>query len=74
MSADKGMSVPHGTKRAFGKNQKPADYIDAEDRPGLAARQCATRLLGAVIEKHTSLDGLTDNTRRPSAIYGARRS
>lgn len=53
------MSVEHGTKRPFGK--KPKDYIDAEDRPGLAARQCATRLLGAVIEKHTSLDGLTDN-------------
>jgi 16S rRNA (cytosine967-C5)-methyltransferase len=53
------MSVEHGTKRPFGK--KPRDYIDAEDRPGLAARQCATRLLGAVIEKHTSLDGLTDN-------------
>ena len=54
-----GMSVEHGTKRPFGK--KPKDYIDAEERPGLAARQCATRLLGAVIEKHTSLDGLTDN-------------
>ncbi|EJN05624.1 RsmB/NOP family class I SAM-dependent RNA methyltransferase [Phyllobacterium sp. YR531] len=54
------MSVEHGTKRPFGK--KPKDYIDAEDRPGLAARQCATRLLGAVIEKHTSLDGLTDNS------------
>ena len=53
------MSVEHGTKRPFGK--KPKDYIDAEERPGLAARQCATRLLGAVIEKHTSLDGLTDN-------------
>jgi 16S rRNA (cytosine967-C5)-methyltransferase len=53
------MSAEHGTRRPYGK--KPKDYIDAEDRPGLAARQCATRLLGAVIEKHTSLDGLTDN-------------
>ncbi len=56
------MSVEQGTKRPFGKKRKPADYIDAEDRPGLAARQVATRLLGAVIEKHTSLDGLTDNS------------
>jgi 16S rRNA (cytosine967-C5)-methyltransferase len=56
------MSVEQGTKRPFGKKQKPANYIDAEDRPGLAARQVATRLLGAVIEKHTSLDGLTDNS------------
>ncbi len=34
----------------------------ADLRPGLAARLCAARLLGAVIEKNTSLDGLTDNT------------
>jgi 16S rRNA (cytosine967-C5)-methyltransferase len=57
-----GMSVAQGTRRTSGKKQKPANHIDAEDRPGLAARQCATRLLGAVIEKHTSLDGLTDNS------------
>ncbi|MEK1854009.1 MAG: RsmB/NOP family class I SAM-dependent RNA methyltransferase [Phyllobacterium sp.] len=56
------MSVAQGTKRTSGKKQKPANHIDAVDRPGLAARQCATRLLGAVIEKHTSLDGLTDNS------------
>ena len=58
MSAEPGTRRP--AKRPLGK--KPADYIDAEDRPGLAARQVATRLLGAVIEKHTSLDGLTDNS------------
>ena len=29
--------------------------------PGLAARKAAVRLLGAVIDAHTSLDGLTDN-------------
>ncbi len=58
MSVEPGSKRP--TKRPLGK--KPADYIDAEDRPGLAARQVATRLLGAVIEKHTSLDGLTDNS------------
>jgi len=55
-------------------NKKPAKKRDdkkphtsnhatdrAEQRPGLAARLCAARLLGAVIEKKTSLDGLTDN-------------
>jgi 16S rRNA (cytosine967-C5)-methyltransferase len=31
------------------------------DRPGLAARLCAQRLLGAVIDTATSLDGLTDD-------------
>jgi 16S rRNA (cytosine967-C5)-methyltransferase len=29
--------------------------------PGLAARQAAQRMLGAVIDTHTSLDGLTDD-------------
>lgn len=31
------------------------------DRPGLASRLCAQRLLGAVIDTSTSLDGLTDD-------------
>lgn len=31
------------------------------DAPGLAARKAAVRLLGAVIDTRTSLDGLTDN-------------
>ena len=31
------------------------------DKPGLAVRLCAQRLLGAVIETSTSLDGLTDD-------------
>lgn len=43
-------------------NRKPQPQGSAADRPGLAARQCAARLLGAVIEKKTSLDGLTDNS------------
>ncbi|UXO82708.1 RsmB/NOP family class I SAM-dependent RNA methyltransferase [Brucella intermedia] len=44
-------------------NKKPLTNNSAADlRPGLAARLCAARLLGAVIEKNTSLDGLTDNT------------
>jgi 16S rRNA (cytosine967-C5)-methyltransferase len=33
---------------------------DAADTPGLAARQTAARLLAAVIDARTSLDGLTD--------------
>jgi len=34
---------------------------EATDRPGLAARKAAARLLAAVIDAHTPLDGLTDN-------------
>lgn len=33
----------------------------AVDIPGLPARRTATRLLSAVVDAHTSLDGLTDN-------------
>lgn len=48
-----------------GQVRKRADkadhFINTQEHPGLAARLCAARLLGAVIEKHTSLDGLTDN-------------
>lgn len=48
-------------------NKKPQPHKHAADRaeqlrPGLAARLTAARLLGAVIEKNTSLDGLTDNS------------
>ena len=32
-----------------------------EDRPGLSARRTAARLLGAVVDAHTPLDGLTDD-------------
>lgn len=41
--------------------RKPDNFVNTQDHPGLAARLCAARMLGAVIEKHTSLDGLTDN-------------
>ncbi|MFD1199760.1 RsmB/NOP family class I SAM-dependent RNA methyltransferase [Brucella gallinifaecis] len=48
-------------------NNKPTPHKHAADRaerlrPGLAVRLTAARLLGAVIEKNTSLDGLTDNS------------
>lgn len=56
------MSAGQERKRPSGKKNSTSNYHEAEDRPGLAARQCATRLLGAVIEKQTSLDGLTDNS------------
>ncbi|EAU42001.1 hypothetical protein FP2506_16249 [Fulvimarina pelagi HTCC2506] len=36
------------------------EQVSAADKPGLKARQVAAKLLGAVIEQQTSLDGLTD--------------
>lgn len=54
------MSAPEA--RRTRKSGSPSARTDAAiDRPGLAARQAATRLLGAIIDTRTSLDGLTDN-------------
>ena len=39
-----------------------AKVADTSARPGLAVRLCAQRLLGAVIDTATPLDGLTDET------------
>lgn len=49
------------TKPGHARKKFVSKYNEFADRPGLAARLCAARLLGAVIEKNTSLDGLTDN-------------
>ncbi|NDW06245.1 RsmB/NOP family class I SAM-dependent RNA methyltransferase [Jiella pacifica] len=48
------------TGRGGGKAARPHTPRDVDDRPGLAARQVAARLMAAVIDKQTSLDGLTD--------------
>ena len=44
-----------------GRSNRAEDKIIISDKPGLAARLCAQRLLAAVIETSTSLDGLTDD-------------
>ncbi|MCE7028982.1 RsmB/NOP family class I SAM-dependent RNA methyltransferase [Jiella avicenniae] len=43
-----------------GRPDRPGRPAPADDRPGLAVRQVAARLLAAVVDKQTSLDGLTD--------------
>ena len=48
-----------GVKKRPRSGQEPAD-AEMDDKPGLAARQVATRLLSAVVVSQTSLDGLTD--------------
>ena len=50
------MSVARG-----GRQVRAQPNSGVIDKPGLAARLCAQRLLGAVIETSTSLDGLTDD-------------
>lgn len=45
-----------------GKNVKSVSSEDEKSgRPGLAVRKTAARLLAAIIDKHTSADGLTDD-------------
>jgi len=52
------LSVSQEKRRAKHSGRPKFDNSDA--RPGLKARQVAARLLGAVIEGKTSLDGMTD--------------
>ncbi|WP_375644322.1 RsmB/NOP family class I SAM-dependent RNA methyltransferase [Bartonella sp. MR100HLJHH] len=40
---------------------KKAGHVSEKNVPGLAVRQVCVRLLGAVVDKHTPLSGLTDN-------------
>ncbi|MCZ2327867.1 RsmB/NOP family class I SAM-dependent RNA methyltransferase [Bartonella sp. F02] len=42
-------------------NSKKTGYGSEINVPGLAVRQVCVRLLGAILDKHTSLSGLTDN-------------
>ncbi|MGH6761170.1 MAG: RsmB/NOP family class I SAM-dependent RNA methyltransferase [Phyllobacterium sp.] len=56
------MSGPAPALRTGNTRNKKNRPAAPESRPGLPARQCAARLLGAVIERKTSLDGLTDNS------------
>ena len=48
-----------GTKRPPAKTARH-EQGDAIARPGLKARQVAAKLLSAVVDQATSLDGLTD--------------
>ncbi|MBB3997528.1 RsmB/NOP family class I SAM-dependent RNA methyltransferase [Aureimonas pseudogalii] len=56
------MEPPRTSRRSGPAGSKPRHHRpDAEpDRPGLAARRAATRLLAAVVDTQTSADGLTD--------------
>jgi 16S rRNA (cytosine967-C5)-methyltransferase len=53
--------VRAGTRPRPGSAPKSESAREAEvSRPGLAARKAGVRLLSAVVDTHTSLDGLTD--------------
>ncbi|KSV73249.1 RsmB/NOP family class I SAM-dependent RNA methyltransferase [Sinorhizobium sp. Sb3] len=64
MSADnKNDSPPKRSHRngAAAKSKKPADAPRGPEKPGLRARQAAAKILGAVIDRKTSLDGMLDS-------------
>ncbi len=50
-----------------GREDGPSSF---QDKPGLAARVAATRILAAVLEKKTSLDGMLD-TENGNPVYRA---
>ncbi|WP_332303771.1 RsmB/NOP family class I SAM-dependent RNA methyltransferase [Rhizobium sp. GR12] len=50
-----------------GREDGPSSF---QDKPGLAARVAATRILAAVLEKKTSLDGMLDS-ENGNAVYRA---
>lgn len=54
---------PNGPQRRTSKqpSRAPGDRPGPGDQPGLAARKAAARLLAAVVDAGTSLDGLTDH-------------
>ena len=54
-------SAPPVQRPASDKKPGPATRDGAGERPGLAARVAASRLLAAVIDAGTPLDGLTDD-------------
>ena len=54
-----GLNVPH-RKRGPDKRRRPDASASAADKPGLAARQAAHRILGAILDAKSSMDGLTD--------------
>jgi 16S rRNA (cytosine967-C5)-methyltransferase len=49
--------------RPKARGTKPDGNMDGQvsEKPGLAARQVASRLLGAVVDRRTSLDGMLDH-------------
>lgn len=49
------------TDKAKNKRPKKKRFDPAAMKPGLAARQAAHRLLGAIIDAHTPMDALTDD-------------
>ena len=51
----------HGRRRPARGANGAAARDNATETPGLAARQAAAKLLAAVIDAHTPLDGLTDH-------------
>lgn len=62
MSAEKRPAQgKHSGAKKSGPNKKSHGVQDTANVPGLAARKAAARLLSAIVDAKTSLDGLTDH-------------
>jgi 16S rRNA (cytosine967-C5)-methyltransferase len=51
---------PHPNRHRGKGAQKPAPVDDHVEKPGLRARQAAAKILAAVVDRRTSLDGMLD--------------
>ncbi len=52
---------PQGSRKQASRKQPQAATVPAAEVPGLPARMAAARLLAAIVDAHTPLDGLTDD-------------
>ncbi|WP_370359683.1 RsmB/NOP family class I SAM-dependent RNA methyltransferase [Shinella sumterensis] len=53
-------SKPHPNRHRGTRGPKPAPAADHVEKPGLRARQAAAKILAAVVDRRTSLDGMLD--------------
>lgn len=60
MNDEKRRSKPHFNRHRGQKAQKPEPAADQVEKPGLRARQAAAKILAAVVDRKTPLDGMLD--------------
>jgi 16S rRNA (cytosine967-C5)-methyltransferase len=53
-------SKPHPNRHRGTRGPKPAPVADHVEKPGLRARQAAAKILAAVVDRRTPLDGMLD--------------
>lgn len=60
MNDENRRSKPHPNRHRGARGPKPAPAADHVEKPGLRARQAAAKILAAVVDRRTPLDGMLD--------------